>query len=303
MQKISAVISAYNEEKKIEECLASVSWVDEIIFVNSSSTDKTAEIARRYTTKIFTRPNHPMLNTNKNFGFSKASSHWILCLDADERITKELREEIQALLQNPNQQIHGYKIPRKNIIFGKWMEHAGWYPDYQLRLFRKGFGIFEEHHVHETVQIKGEIEPLNEHILHYNYETIHQFLYKLANIYAPNEAYNLTRKRYVFDYLDAIRFPAREFLRRFFAQQGYKDGFHGFVLSFLMAFYHFVVFCHLWEQEKFKEQIGKELFFELEKECKNQRREFGYWLTNVRKDLASNPLDKLWFFLVNKIKR
>ena len=245
---LSAVISVFNGEKDLEGCLKSAAFADEIIVVNNSSTDKTEEVARRYTDKIFTRPNNPMLNVNKNFGFSKASSDWIISLDADERITPELQKEILSTINSlPRRQagqlstLNGYWIPRKNIIFGKWIEHSGWHPDHQLRLFKRGKGKFPEEHVHEMVKVEGGSGQLNGHILHYNYDSISQFLQKLGTIYGPNEAEQLIKKGYSFDPRDAIRFPVKEFLSRFFAREGYKDGFHGLMLSVLMA----VSYTHL----------------------------------------------------------
>ena len=134
--KISTVVSAYNEEEKIEECLKSVeNLADEIIFVDNTSHDKTIEIAKRHKAKVFIRPNDPvMLNKNKNYGFSKAAGDWILSLDADERITPVLAKEIKAAVKQKN--IKGFEIPRKNIIFNKWIQHSIWWPDYNLRLFQ-----------------------------------------------------------------------------------------------------------------------------------------------------------------------
>lgn len=223
MIKLSVVISAYNEEKKIEDCLRSVLFADDIIFVDSSSTDQTVKIAKQYTSKIFTRPNNPMLNVNKNFGFSKANNDWILSLDADERITSELAHEIEEKIGNSD--VVGYWIPRKNIIFGKWIKHGGWYPDYQLRLFKKKKGRFPGEHVHEMIKIDGGAGYLNSSIAHYNYETIFQFIEKLINIYGPNEAEQMLKRGYNFTWQDAIRMPFKEFLSRFFAREGYKDGF------------------------------------------------------------------------------
>ncbi len=238
---VSVVISTFNSEEKIEDCLKSASWVSEIIVVDGTSSDKTLDIVRKYTSKIFVRPNHKMLNINKNFGFSKTSGEWILCLDSDERITTELQQEIREIIGNS---VDGYWIPRKNIIFGKWMQHTGWYPDAQLRLFRRGKGKFLEEHVHEMIKVQGEVGQLREHILHYNYDSISQFIQKLGTIYGPNEAEQLIKKGYAFDWKDAIRFPVKEFLSRFFAREGYKDGFHGLMLSLLMAFYHFLIFAN-----------------------------------------------------------
>ena len=148
MATLSVIISAWNEEAKIKRCLASVSWADEIIFVDNSSTDETSRIAKQFTSKVFKRPNNPMLNVNKNFGFSKATSDWILSLDADEEITKELAQEIRSAI-NAQNELSGYWIPRKTILFGKWIMHGLWWPDKQLRLFKKNKGKFPGIHVYE----------------------------------------------------------------------------------------------------------------------------------------------------------
>lgn len=280
MIKFSVVISAYNEEKKIKDCLESVKWADEIILINNSSTDNTVELAKKYTSNIFTRKNNLMLNINKNFGFTKATGDWILNLDADERVTPELKEEILRVIHQPLT-INGYFIPRKNIIFGKWIKHAGWYPDHQLRLFKKGEGKFLEKHVHEMVQVAGETGNLKEHIVHYNYDSTLQFLKKLI-IYSPNEAEQLLEKGYSVDWKDAIRMPSKEFLSRFFAREGYKDGFHGLMISLLMAFYHFVIFALIWEKQGFKEIEITDFFSETEGEFKKTNKDIRYWFSNEK---------------------
>ena len=193
MATISVVISAFNEEEKIKDCLESVKdLADEIVFVDNESSDKTIEIAKKYTNKIFSRPNNPMLNVNKNFGFTKASGDWILSLDADERVTPELNKEIKDIFrgrhpgersdsriskgfwtsQNDKSNIDGYWIPRKNIIFGKWIQHSIWWPDYQLRLFKREKGKFPEKHVHEYISVDGEAAKMKEPMVHENYKTI-----------------------------------------------------------------------------------------------------------------------------------
>lgn len=301
MNKISVVISAHNEEKKIEGCLKSIEWADEIILVDNSSTDKTAQIARRYTAKIFEQKNNPLaIDLQKNFGFSKANNDWILSLDADERVTPELAKEIQLAIKQPNNEITGYYIPRKNIIFGKWIEHTGWYPDHQLRLFRKGKGEFVKKHVHEMLEVKGEADYLSQHLLHYNYETIHQFLERHISLYAPNEAEERIQKGYVFDYLDAIRFPLREFLSRFFARGGYKDGLHGLILSLFMAFYHLLIFTLVWEKQKFKEVEVENILGETEKEFKKSYKEMMSWFLNEKVKQTNSFLGRFW--LKTKLK-
>lgn len=289
--KISAVISAYNAEETIDSCLKSIKWVDEIIFVDNNSTDKTAEIAKKYTKKIYQRENNPMLNVNKNFGFTKATGDWILYLDSDEECSSELKEEVQNILKDPK--VDSFFIPRKNIIFGKWIEHSGWYPDYQLRLFKKGKGKFEEKHVHEMIQVEGSTEKLIQNILHENYKTVSQFIQKHAFLYAPNEAEQLVSNGYEFSWIDAIRFPHREFIKRFFAEKGYKDGLHGLVLSLLMAFYHLMIFTLIWEKQKFSEVSEHEIVQKLEKEKDKLGKELNYWFLSMSISRSKNPLKKL----------
>lgn len=301
MQKLSVVISAFNEEKKIEDCLKSVSFADEIILVDNSSTDSTIKIAKKYTSKIFKRANNLMLNVNKNFGFTKAESDWILSLDADERVSEELKEEIISILTSRLPSMSGYWIPRKNMIFGKWIKHAGWYPDHQLRLFKKDKGKFEEKNVHEMIRLDGEAEFLKEHLIHYNFETISQFLHKHINIYAANEANDILAKGYIYDWLDAIRFPAKEFLSRFFAREGYKEGVHGLIISMLMAFYHLVIFAKIWEMQGFKEVYDQKILDKTENEFKNLNREMKYWFFTESIKSSRNSFKKIALRVKRKI--
>ena len=295
MNKISVVISAYNEEKLLEDCLKSVTWADQVIVVDNNSTDDTAKIAKKYADEVYSRPNNLMLNVNKNYGFSKATGDWILSLDADERATDELKKEILKELQVTSYELRGdvsgYWIPRKNIIFGKWIQHTGWYPDYQLRLFRRDRGKFAQKHVHEMVEVKGKTEQLKGHIQHYNYETVDQFFQKLLVVYSHSETDNLLKDGYVFNWKDAIIMPLREFFNRYFAHKGYRDGLHGLILSLLMSVYHLVVFLRLWERKKYMEQdvnLG-----EVASEVGVYRQTWKYWVKHAKVDLANNGVAKL----------
>lgn len=274
MSTISVVISAWNEEKKIERCLKSVTWADEIILIDNTSSDKTGLIARKYKSKVFVRPNDPMLNKNKNYGFEKATSDWILSLDADEEITTELKTEIQCVIKTPSD-IVGYWIPRKNIIFGQWIQHGLWWPDRQLRLFQSSKGKFPCVHVHEYIEVQGKTEILVNPYTHYNYETVSQFIRKMDSIYTENEVNNLKNTNYHLQWFDAIRFPVSDFVKIYFAQEGYKDGLHGLVLSILQAFYSFVIFAKLWESNKFPEQPVA--LASIEKELSRSFSEITYW--------------------------
>ena len=308
MSTISVVISAFNEEAKIRDCLESVEWADEIIFIDNSSTDDTPNIVKKYTSKIYKRENNPlMLNVNKNYGIGKATGEWIFYLDADERVTPELRKEIEAKIRNSkfeirNSHVDGYWIPRKNIIFGKWIEYAGWYPDYQMRLIRRGKGKFPERHVHEMIEVDGKTAHLKEPILHLNYETVSQFLHKHIELYAPNEAEALLRRGYKLSPIDVIRFPSSEFLSRFFAREGYKDGLHGLVLSLLMAFYHLIIFLKLWEKEKFKGYNPPSFFEIISTELKKAFSEISYWIANEKLKQSKNLIEKYMLRLERKLK-
>jgi glycosyltransferase involved in cell wall biosynthesis len=299
--KISAVISAYNEEKVIKDCLKSVDWVDEIIFIDNQSQDRTLEIAEKFTDNIFSRPNNPlMLNLNKNFGFAKARGDWILSLDADERISNELKDEIIEVLKKDTKDTNGYLIPRKNIIFGKWIKHGIWHPDHQLRLFRRGKGKFPGKHNHELAVIKGSSEKLVSPIIHFNYSSVNQYLKKLTYYYSENEVKQFIKSGKKIQWYDAIRMPASDFLLNFFAREGYKDGLHGLALSILQSFYMFVVFLKIWEKQGFWEYNNEDFLTETKKEMSLKGKELLFWINKVRIENAPK-LTKLFAKIKNRM--
>ena len=283
---LSVVISAHNEEEMLKDCLESVTWAEEIVVVDNESVDRTAEIAEEHRAKVFKRPNNPlMLNINKNFGCTKATGDWILSLDADERVSEKLSQEIKAILHGPSTSSHepvGFFIPRKNIIFGKWIEHGLWYPDYQLRLFRNGKGKFPGKHNHELLVVKGKTEKLREHIIHYNYTSTNQYVKKIMDYYSDNEVASFLESGKTIRWYDAIRMPASDFLTNFFARDGYKDGLHGLVLSLLQAFYMFIVFVKIWEKQGFWEYQSADFLQETKSELAGKGKELGYWINKVR---------------------
>lgn len=298
--KISVVISAYNEEKKIEDCLRSLKAVaDEIIFIDNTSDDKTVQIAKKYTDKIFIRKNDPvMLNRNKNFGFDEATGDWIISLDADERLTSELSVEIRKAIST--NQYAGYEIPRKNIIFGKWIEHSLWWPDYNLRLFKQGKGKFPEKHVHEKIEVDGKVDQLKNPLIHYNYETISQFIKKMDATYTESETRNFLKSNKNIFWYDAIRWPTSDFLKTFFLQKGYQDGFHGLILSILQAFYAFIFFAKVWERkEKFKDLTPGNFLDEVIREFKKTSKETRYWI--YESQISQSQVKKFYFKLKRKL--
>lgn len=292
---ISVVVTAYNEGERLERALTSVRWADELIVVDSSSTDNTASIAKRFTKKVYGQPNFPMLNKNKNYGFEKATGDWILCLDADEVIPKELVTEIKTKMLD--QQTFGFWIPRKNIIFGKWIEHGLWWPDRQLRLFQRGKGKFPCKHVHEYISVDGPTDVLTTHYIHYNYESISQYLWKMEHIYTANEVENLRAAGTLVEWYDAIRFPVSDFVKIYFAQEGYKDGLHGLVLSLLQSFYSFLVFAKLWEGQGFS-NVEVPLTKSTD-ELKRSGDTVRYWMLTAKMKHASLP-QKIWYRILRK---
>lgn len=303
MDKISLVVSAFNEEKNLPVCLGSVAnLVDEIIVIDNQSSDNTGKVAASFGASIYTRPNSPILNINKNYGFSKAKNKWILNLDADEELTPELKEEIKKVINSPlknneEKEISGFWMPRKNLIFGKWIKHGIWWPDFQLRLFIKGKGIFPEKHVHEYLKVEGETKKMANFYLHHNYQTISQFIRKMNDLYTPDEVANQSHK-YSLENKPEIIIPAfADFFKNYFFQEGYKDGRHGFVLSVFQAFYTFLVKAKLWEKSGFPDQkISLEDF---RKELTFISREFNYWFLTASINSTDNLLEKTLF----RIKR
>lgn len=296
--KVSVVISSFNEEERIEDCLKSVSKIaNEIIFIDNSSTDKTASIARKYTDKVYVRENNIMLNVNKNYGFDRATGKWILSLDSDERVEKELEDEILSLPEEST--IDGYYIPRKNIIFGKWIKHTGWYPDFQLRLFKKSRGRFAEKQVHEMLSIEGTTDHLRSPMNHINYENISQFLNKMIKTYTVSEAEHLAKEGYKYQAIDIVKMPLSEFIKRFFAEKGYLDGMHGLTLSLLQAFYHFVVFLRLWEMNNYQEVSDTTGL--LKEGARMVRHEFAYWGQQKNIENEKSAIKKQFYKVKRKI--
>lgn len=297
-QILSVVISAYNEEKSLERCLKSVEkFADEVVIVDNQSQDKTVEVAKKYTKKIYSAPNKLMLNINKNLGFSKAGGDWILNLDADEEVTPDLAKEILLLIQsNPSQ--NGFWLKRKNYSFGKWIQHGLWWPDRQIRLFRRGFGQFPCVHIHEYIKVDGTIGELVEPYVHYNYETIHQYLTKIDRA-STSEAIILSELKYQLMWYDAIRFPVSDFIKIYFAQAGYKDGLHGLVLSLFQAFYSFCTFAKYWEMKKFEDRDIQ--LKEVAKELHNRKKEIYYWILTTQIAESRYYISRLWFRVRRKI--
>jgi len=300
--KISVVLAVLNEEKKIAACLTSVKWSDEIIVVDDGSTDATVEIAKKFTDKIFHHKSVGYVEPIRNFAISKASGDWILILDADEQVSESLSRKLREVSHLEKGAV-GIAIPRKNIIFSKWIMHTGWWPDYQLRFFKKGTFIWSPE-IHKQPEVKGEIIELEakveNSILHLHYETISEFLRKM-NLYTDVEAAEFIKSKGSFVWIDLIRKPFNEFLSRFFARAGYRDGLHGLVLAILQAISMFIVTLKIWEQKGFQDIEGEVLISEVEKEAKKMRKELLFWFTFEKIKKIKNPIQRSAYRMLKKI--
>jgi len=298
--KISAVVNTYNEEVNIDRCLSSLhSFADEIVLVDMGSTDKTTKIAKNYTNKIFTHPYTGFVEPARNFAIEKTTGDWVFLIDADEEITKDLKNLLLKLAKTSSKSF--FRIPRKNIIFGKWIKHANWWPDYQIRFFKKGHISWSDK-IHSVPLTRGEgldLEAKVEHaIIHYNYQTISQYIDRL-NRYTNIQAKELYLNGYKFDWKDLISKPSHEFLSRFFQSRGYKDGWHGLALSLLQSASMLVLYAKVWELEGFTE--GKIDLVEVKKELNERGRQENYWSVEEKLQTDAPILSKLKLKLERKL--
>jgi len=283
MATISATVITYNEETDIAGCLRSLEWTDEIIVVDACSTDRTVEIAKRFTACIYVRP-WPGFSAQKNFAVAKAIEDWVLHIDADERVTEELREEIIRTINSPNT-CDGYHIPRINHWLGRPIRHSGWYPDYVLRLFRKDkatcVGVS-----HETFVVDGAQGRLQNPLMHYSYRNVQEHVERAVLRSAPLDAQELVQnsgqlswflprpvleafwqqlikgprnplafrmlyKKIIRNRLEIVwmlpLWPIIRFVDRFVLRQGFRDGIYGFWIAVLSAVYEAVRCALLWE--------------------------------------------------------
>lgn len=277
MSKISVVINTRNEENNLLRALSSISWLaDEIVVVDMESTDKTVSIAKKAGAKIYSHKPTGYVEPARNFAISKAIGDWILILDADEEIPKGLVQMLKQIIVDRGA-ADFYRLPRKNIIFGKWIRHSRWWPDYNIRFFKKGKVVWSEiiHSVPETHGTGLDLEATKDNaIIHYHYESIEQFINRLNN-YTTQHAKLLIKDGYKFSWKDIITKPMAEFISRYFAGEGYKDGVHGLALAGLQSFSELVLYLKIWQAEKFKESVLN--FNEVVSVIRESEKDIHYW--------------------------
>lgn len=244
MKQISATIITFNEEKNIERCLKSLHGIaDEIIVVDSNSTDKTVEICEQYNARVFQNP-FEGYSQQKNFAVSKSSYDIILSLDADEALSDKLRSSILEVKENWKN--NAYNFNRLTNFCGSWIKNGGWYPDKQLRLWDKNWGSWNKNKIHEKVEIKSNAKLgfLKGDLLHYSYYTISEYISQL-NKYSDLKAEELIRRNKKPNFLMLLFKPLIKFIINYFLKKGLLDGYYGFVLAVSSAYATFMTYVKL----------------------------------------------------------
>jgi glycosyltransferase involved in cell wall biosynthesis len=245
---VTAVVITCNEAANIEAALASLTFADEIIVVDSQSTDETVAIARRFTAKVIVRE-WPGYIAQKNFAAGQARHDWIFSLDADERVSSDLAGEIRAWAQGDHREaagVAGYRVPRATFHLGRWMRSTDWYPDYQLRLYDRRRARWAGRHVHESVQPDGPVARLRGEILHYAYRD-------LADHVRTIDRYTSLAARQMYEdgrragWWDLALHPPAAFLRNYLLRGGFRDGVPGLIVSAMNARYVGLKLAKLWE--------------------------------------------------------
>ena len=245
MSKISVYVIAYNDESNMRACLESVSWADELIVVDSWSTDATEKISRDYTDKVFQHAFHGF-GRLRNEAVAHASHDWVFSLDTDERATPEIRDEIRRIVGG-GAQADAYFVPRKNFFLGRWIRHCGWYPDYrQPQLFRKGCLRYREELVHEGFELDGHVGYLKEHVLQYPFRDIDHYLAKMDR-YSELMAHRMVQQARTFYAHQLVTHPCFTFAKMYLGRAGFLDGMPGLILSGLYAYYTFIKYAKFWE--------------------------------------------------------
>ncbi len=290
IDKISVVINTLNEEKNVERALKSLKWADEILVCDMFSDDNSAVVAKKSGAKVIFHKRLSFVEPARNFAVSKASHDWVLIIDPDEEIPETLALKLKDIVAT-NGVITYVEIPRKNMIFGKWIKSSMWWPDYNIRFFKKD-SVAWSNQIHRPPQTQGQglKLPIEERfaITHHHYTSLTQFLARMDR-YATVQAKELKESGYQFNWTDLISKPLGEFLGRFFANRGFEDGLHGFVLALLQATSFLVMYLKVWELEGFKEQNIN--LIKLKEESVNSGKEINYWFKYG--NLSKNPVKRL----------
>ncbi|MGD9129804.1 MAG: glycosyltransferase family 2 protein [Candidatus Woesebacteria bacterium] len=299
--KLSVIINTKNAAKTLAQCLKSVSFADEIVIVDMISIDDTVKIAKKFTKKIYNHKDVGYVEPARNFAISKAKGYWVLIVDSDEEVPISLQREIKKIVKSDNS-TDAYFIPRKNIIFGKWIKKTGWWPDYHLRLFRKGTVTWPKQ-IHAVPKLKtrqAQKLPAKEEfaLLHHNYQNISQFLERL-NRYTSIEANLKKDKQSSIKSNQLIKAFTDQFLSRLFEESGIDEGAHGVSLSLLQANYQLITLLKVWEQSGFKQSADDQS--KIVKSLRQFQKDLNYWIAD-RQIKNSKSLNKVYWMIRRKFK-
>jgi glycosyltransferase involved in cell wall biosynthesis len=245
--KLTVTVITRNEAANIQAALESVAWADEIVVVDSLSADETVAIAKRYATRVEVRA-WEGYSAQKNFAASLASNDWILSLDADERVTPALAQEIRELLQR-EPEARGYRISRVTYYLGRWLHSTDWYPDYQLRLYDRRCGKWNARRVHESFELDGKPGQLQHHIEHFAYRDVSDHVTSIDH-YTTLIAEQWREEGRRTNVLALVVHPPVAFLRNYVLRLGFRDGVPGFLVSALNSYYVFMKLVKLWELQR-----------------------------------------------------
>jgi glycosyltransferase involved in cell wall biosynthesis len=246
-RRLSVTIITANEEARVRACLESIAWADEIVLVDAESGDRTVEIARAFTDHVVVQP-WAGFARQKNIALEHATGDWVLSLDADEAVSPELRDEIRAVLRADGP-ADAYAIPRRNIFWGQWVRHGRLYPDWQVRLFRRERGRFIERDVHESVEVDGTVARLSGPLVHQSYRDVADFIER-TNRYTSLAAAEWIRQGRRAGLADLLLRPAGRFLSMYVLHRGFLDGWRGFLLAALYAYYVLIRSAKIWERTR-----------------------------------------------------
>ncbi|MGR3218329.1 MAG: glycosyltransferase family 2 protein [Candidatus Anammoxibacter sp.] len=246
--QVSVCIITFNEEDRIKDCLESVGWADEIIVIDSYSTDKTVEICKEYTDNVFLNK-WPGFRKQRGYALDKASNNWVLCLDADERVSKELAQAINEEFTTKDIRYNGFFFRRHSYYLGRLINHGGWYPDYKLRLFRKDTSRCEGIDPHDKIVVQGPKKYLKKDIIHYPYRSISDQL-KTIDSYSTLFADEMIRDGRKFNILQLFIRPPTRFLETYIWKKGFLDGLPGLINILIASFYVFLKYLKWYERKK-----------------------------------------------------
>jgi glycosyltransferase involved in cell wall biosynthesis len=246
--RLSILLPTFNSEAIIRDCLESVKWADEILVVDSFSTDRTLDICRAYGARIV---QHEYIQSakQKNWAIPQCAHEWVLQMDTDEVLEEGAREEIQSAIAHAGADVHAFRIPRKNHVLGEWLQIANLYPDYQTRLFRRDLGRFEDKEVHAHVRVPGRVGTLRHHILHYGMTSLSQ---QLRNIdrYSRYQADELTKRGKRFHWYHLALRPFVIFSYYYLWKRGFTAGYRGLLIAAITASFDFWAHAKLWEIQR-----------------------------------------------------